>query len=156
MKTVRNTVTVIGGIILMIFTPFVVAGFEYGKPDFDYSDISFEHPDRSRSHKAVVTGAYRCPGDYPGFQHSIAFTASDIGHLNVETDFDNLDTGDCTPRGKDAMAVAQELGCTTGPLYSFRRGGGAGGAFGFICQGKRSHIIRVIQKLSKEILRPTQ
>jgi hypothetical protein len=108
------------------------------------------------SDQVVVTGAYRCPGNFIGFQHSIAFTTSDLGDLNIETEFSNLDTGDCTPRGQTALGLAKNLGCTVGPLYAFQRGGGAGAAFGFVCTGKRSRILHVIEKLSGEILRPTQ
>jgi len=57
----------------------------------------------------VVIGAYRCPGNFSGFQHSIAFTTSGLGNLNIETEFSNLDTGDCAPRGQNSLDLAQDL-----------------------------------------------
>lgn len=106
---------------------------------------------------AVVTGAYRCPGDnVGGLQHSIAFTTTALGNLSIETVHSNLDTGDCTPRGQDAITLTKNLGCTTGSIYPFHRGGGPGSAFGFVCTGKKSAMLDVIEKLSSEILRPTK
>ncbi|WP_156912163.1 hypothetical protein [Citrifermentans bremense] len=103
----------------------------------------------------IVTGAYRCPGDVPGFYHSITCTTSDLGELKVETEFGNLDNGDCTPRGQNVVDLATRLGCTTGPVYQYRRGGGIGAAFGFVCKGQRADVLQAIGALSEEVLRPT-
>lgn len=106
--------------------------------------------------KEVLTGVYQCPGDFPGFFHSIKFTATNLGELSIETTFNNLDTGDCTPRGENARTLAQDLGCKVGPLNPFQRGGGLGGAFGFVCDDNGRNIREIIRDLSREILRPTE
>ena len=117
-------------------------------------DIRQDHSDTNDD--MVITGAYRCPGNFVGgLQHAITFNTTDGADLSIETEFLNLDTGDCTPRGKNAIDVARRLGCTAGPVYAFQRGGGPGAAFGFVCNGERSAMVKVIQKLSAEILRPT-
>jgi len=151
MDTIRNVVFMAVGFLFMLITP--LAGADSGD-SYIYPGDSYAY--MYKKHQVVVTGAYRCPGDFPGFQHSITFTASELGDLNIETEFDNLDTGDCTPRGQDALNLAQDLGCTTGPLYAFKRNGSPGAAFGFVCKGKRDRIVSVIEKLSGEILRPAQ
>lgn len=127
---------------------FVVGSFVIGMAVTVNATSPFDNSD-------VVTGAYRCPGSFAGFQHSVSFNTTAQGNLNVETEFSNLDAGDCTPRGQNAWDLAQALGCTTGPIYSFQRGGGIGAAFGFVCKGKRASILNTIEKLSVEILRPT-
>ena len=57
----------------------------------------------------IIIGACRCPGDFPGFQHSIAFTASGLGNLNIETEFRNLDIGNCRTKSQNFLDLAQDL-----------------------------------------------
>lgn len=143
MKTRRTISAVIIVLLLIIVIPPFV-----GAKDED-----------ARLHQkniVVVTGGYRCPGAFAGFFHAMDFTATELGALTVETEFGNLDTGDCNPRGMDAKELAEELGCTTGPTYGHQPAGGDRGvAFGFVCEGPQHKIVRVIEALSKEILRPT-
>jgi hypothetical protein len=118
---------------------------------------------RSEGGEVVLTGLYRCPAelrdtDFAGnsFGHGITFTTTGLGELRIETAFNNLDVGDCTPRGNQSRALAQELGCTVGPLHGFRQSGGdLGSGFGFVCKVSRRRIINIIDRLSRDILTPT-
>lgn len=126
---------------------------------FFVGGVTHAHSGSDKKHQVVLTGAYRCPGDFvgSGLQHSIIFTASDLGELHIETIHGNLDTGDCAPRGEDARTLAKTLGCTVGPATIFQPGAGSQGrAFGFVCQSDHNTIVNTIGALSREILRPTQ
>jgi hypothetical protein len=136
----------------------VLAGLVVGSFTLGMAVAANATSPRLADSEVVVTGAYRCPGDFSGggLQHSMTFNTTDGGNLSIENHLDNLDTGDCTPRGQNAIDLTKKLGCTTGPLYQFQPGGGPGSAFGFVCKGERSYILGVIKQLSVEILRPTQ
>ncbi len=113
---------------------------------------------------AVITGQYRCPGNFPGgLFHSMTMSATDLGPIRVETTFGNLDAGDCTPRGNQARTVVAsfnqqgQLSCAViTPIYLFQPGGGPGSAFDFVCRGDQNKVRDFIEAVSTEILRPTQ
>ena len=104
----------------------------------------------------VVTGVYKCNG-FGGLQHSIDFTATDLGSLHIETVLSNQDEGDCTPRGSALRTAAESMGCTVGPLTLSQGTSNpfSGRAFGFVCRGTRNKVVDVIEALSQEILQPT-
>jgi hypothetical protein len=116
-------------------------------------------PEADKTAQVVVTGAYRCSP--PSLQHSIRFTATDLGEVFIHSLHGNLDAGDCIPRGMQARTLAAEgLSCTVGPFISalITEGGAIqpGSMFGFVCGGTKAHVVNAIHELSQEILRPTE
>jgi hypothetical protein len=141
-STRRNNVAA----LLLVFSACVLGTSVYAAASQDRTPLGL----------VVVTGVYKCTG-YGGLQHSIDFTATDLGSLHIETVLSNQDEGDCTPRGDAVRTVAESMGCTVGPLTVSQGTSNpfTGRAFGFVCKGTRSKVVNVIEALSQEILRST-